>query len=75
MKNSSDTIGNQTRDLLTCSSVPQLTALPCAPYLYWYKSSITHWVGECGWRGGCVRYFVERDHLGSSTVDWRVMLK
>ena len=27
MKNSSDTIGNRTRDLLTCSAVPQPTAL------------------------------------------------
>ena len=27
MKNSSDTIGNRTRDLPTCSSVPQPTAL------------------------------------------------
>jgi len=31
MKNSIDTIGNQTRDLPTCSAVPQPTALPRAP--------------------------------------------
>jgi hypothetical protein len=31
MKKSNDTIGNQTRDLPTCSAVPQLTALPSAP--------------------------------------------
>jgi hypothetical protein len=31
MKNSSDTIGNRTRDLPTCSAVPQLTALPLGP--------------------------------------------
>jgi len=31
MKNSSDTIGNQTRDLPTCSAVPQPTALPRGP--------------------------------------------
>jgi hypothetical protein len=31
MKNSSDTIGYQTRDLLDCSAVPQWTALPRAP--------------------------------------------
>jgi hypothetical protein len=31
MKNSNDTIGNQTRELLTCSAVPQPTALPRAP--------------------------------------------
>jgi len=30
MKNSSDTIGNRTRDLLTCSAVPQPTVLLCA---------------------------------------------
>ena len=30
MKNSSDTIGNRTRDLPTCSIVPQATALPAA---------------------------------------------
>jgi hypothetical protein len=31
MKNSSDTIGNQTRDLLACSAVPQPIAPPRAP--------------------------------------------
>jgi hypothetical protein len=31
MKNSSDTIGNPTRDLPACSTVPQPTALPFAP--------------------------------------------
>jgi hypothetical protein len=30
MKNSNDTIGNQTRDLLVCSEVPQPTAPPAA---------------------------------------------
>ena len=30
MKNSNDTIGNRTRDLPTCSAVPQPTALRCA---------------------------------------------
>jgi hypothetical protein len=33
MKNSSDTIGNQTRDLPACSAVPQPNASPRAPYL------------------------------------------
>ena len=32
MKNSNGTIGNGTGDLLTCSAVPQPTALPRAPY-------------------------------------------
>ena len=32
MKNSSDTIGNRTRDIPTCSAVPQPTTLPRVPY-------------------------------------------
>ena len=31
MKESSDNIGNRTRDLRACSAVPQPTALPPAP--------------------------------------------
>ena len=31
MKNSNDTIGNRTRDLLTCSAVPQPTVPPRSP--------------------------------------------
>ena len=34
MKNSSDTIGNRTRDLPTCSAVPQPTALRRAPRVH-----------------------------------------
>jgi len=34
MKNSNDTIGNRTRDLLVCSAVPQTSALPRAPHCY-----------------------------------------
>ena len=37
MKNSIDTIGNRTRDLPTCSAVPQPTALLRAPYSYFKK--------------------------------------
>ena len=34
MKNSSDTIGNRTRDLTACSAVPQPTALlQCPPLI------------------------------------------
>jgi len=33
MKNSNGKIGNRTRDLPTCSAMPQPTALPCAPAL------------------------------------------
>jgi len=32
MKNSSDTIGNRTRDLSACSTVPK----PIAPLQFWY---------------------------------------
>jgi hypothetical protein len=32
MKNSNDTIGNQTHDLLACSAVPQPTATPRTPF-------------------------------------------
>jgi hypothetical protein len=44
MKNSNDTIGNRTRDLLACSAVPQPTAPPRAPnsivtdYNLWVKT-------------------------------------
>ena len=34
MKNSSDTMGNRTRHMPTCSAVPQLTAPPRAPLIY-----------------------------------------
>jgi hypothetical protein len=34
MKNSNDTIGNRTRDLLACSAVPQPTVPPRAPTLH-----------------------------------------
>ena len=34
MKNSNDTIGNQTRDLPACSAMPQPTAPPRAPNMY-----------------------------------------
>ena len=35
IKNSNDTIGNRTRDLPAFSAVPQLTAPPRDPYLFW----------------------------------------
>jgi len=42
MKNSNDTIGNRTRDLPTCSAVPQPTALPRAPLrIFYLRNSIT----------------------------------
>jgi len=33
MKNSNDTIGNQTYDIPTCSTMPQPTAPPRAPFV------------------------------------------
>jgi len=47
MKNSGNTIGNRTRDLPTCSAVPQPTALPRTP-TYWvtllfFLSVIRYW--------------------------------
>jgi hypothetical protein len=41
MKNSSDSNGNRTRDLPTCSAVPQPTAPPRTPYINeMYKSLV-----------------------------------
>ena len=37
MKNSNDTIGNRTRDLQSCSAVPQPTAPPGAPNKFYVK--------------------------------------
>jgi hypothetical protein len=34
MKNSSDTIGNRTHNLLACRAVPQPTVPPCAPNIF-----------------------------------------
>jgi hypothetical protein len=45
MKNSNDTIGNGTRDLPTCSAVPQPTAPPAAcplPQKYYVQFCIYH---------------------------------
>ena len=46
MKNSSDTVGNQTRNLLACSTFPQPTASPHAPEqkLYFLEFAY-HFVG------------------------------
>ena len=56
-KKSIDTIGNRTRDLPACSSVPQPTALPCAPihiyiyiYIYIYiRRNASLITGETAW--------------------------
>jgi hypothetical protein len=55
MKNSNDIIGNRTRDLPTCSAVPQLTALPRAPYcIYRLVSFNPDWLGGLGGTKGII---------------------
>jgi len=49
IKKSNDTIGNRTRDLLSCSAVPEPTALPRAPNRYEYQE---YFLGGKG--GRCV---------------------
>jgi len=51
MKNSSETIGNRTRDLPDCSAVPHITAPPCAAGHTWMKILKLHerrGAGICG---------------------------
>jgi hypothetical protein len=54
IKNSNDTIGNRTRNLPTCSAMPQPTALMCAPYKPVKGSGIfpTYAIKTYGERGG-----------------------
>jgi hypothetical protein len=40
MKNSNDTIGNRTRDLPTCSAVPQPTAPPHSPSMHYIQKEL-----------------------------------
>ena len=42
MKNSSDNIGNRTRDLPACSAVPQPTVPPRASHLHKYEMKIAN---------------------------------
>ena len=48
MKNSSDTIGNRTRNLPVCSTVPEPTAPPHAPYKYSISRVSASYFGEEG---------------------------
>ena len=48
MKNSNDTIGNQTHNLPACSAVPQSTAPPRAPKEETVLQGITHRLAEVG---------------------------
>jgi len=43
MKNSSDTIGKQTRDLPTCNAVPQPTAPPRAHSVVMYHMKLGYY--------------------------------
>ena len=49
MKNSNDTIGNRTRDLLTCSAVPQPTAPPRSPHKGWTTAEFLTSLLDVGW--------------------------
>jgi len=63
LKNSSDTIGNRTRDLPTCSAVPQQTALPRTPP----RLPVVDWTDSPADLNGLVR-FAERRNLVSARV-------
>jgi len=45
MKNSSDNIGNRTRDLPACSALPQPTAPPCGSVNYVHNIKLHHNLG------------------------------
>jgi len=65
MKNSSDTIGNRTRDLPACSAVPQPTAPPRAPYntVWCNNQEKYHWTttAVAPWNPLDIRESVHRD--------------
>jgi len=53
MKNSNDTIGNWTHDLLVCSTVPQPTASPRDPKPKGASNNLSNWMCWycCAWNG------------------------
>jgi len=55
MKNSSDTIGNRTRDLLACSAMPQPTTPPLAPYTISMSAKFTETTGFLRKSRACTR--------------------
>jgi hypothetical protein len=71
MKNSSDTIGNRTRDLPACSTVPQQTAPPRASFKLLTSvtnlNDLANWI--IIWTHRAMFCFVEF----LSTVEWRLL--
>ena len=79
MKNPNDTIGNRTRDLPTCSAVPQPTALPRVTVSYSASSFFfltdkllaakegffSRGVGSTV----CIRRFIRREYLADTAVE------
>jgi len=67
MKNSSDTIENRTRDLPTCSAMPQPTALPRAPnkYMYSLKYRERFQIYLAGYENAC-HFSLEINFLGNN---------
>jgi hypothetical protein len=62
MKNSSDTIGNQIRDLLAYSAVPQPTAPPGAPSLDRYLDIFETVIGLTPGGSSTVQYTFTHKH-------------
>jgi len=63
MKNSNDTIGNQTCDLSVCNVVPQPTAPPRAPIVKCVQFLILLPVGY-----GCARWMSLRSHGSAASL-------
>jgi len=84
MKNSNDPIGNRTRDLPTCSAVPQPTAPPHVPCVYIYIFSVLDFEVEINmynkchhevaiftaWWELCLSYFNHGETDSKTEVKW-----
>ena len=68
MKNCNDTIGNRTRDLPTCSAVPQPTALPRArtEISYFYLNMPRIYIGNSWGKGWCSGRFTHYEIFPST---------
>jgi len=79
MKKSNDTIGNRTRDLPACSTVPQPTALPRAPqhamYLPECKYSIKPGVTEKNILAVHSTLMISRNYIDLLTVQRTVLVQ